>query len=46
MTLHLIPPNFLIHEENFIFFFISVGKDFIIVRIRSMEILVQYINTL
>jgi hypothetical protein len=27
MTLHPIPLNFLIYEENFIFFFISVTEE-------------------
>ncbi len=35
MTLHPIPLNFLIYEERFIFFFISVRAEVTIIKVQT-----------
>jgi hypothetical protein len=46
MTLHPLPLNFLIYEENFLFFFISVGNRLETLEDRSLCGAVLYINIL
>jgi hypothetical protein len=41
MTLHPIPLNFLIDEENFLFFFISVVPSFLYTVVRGQNYITQ-----